>query len=379
MSAGYHSVIGFFRDDMPLMELILDENGRQEIDRLWNEFDFIADFTARTWIQYFFNQSGEVQGKGDESGTPRPADHAFTDEPVILTMRDAYLAKAAAVPKRSRRTRGHPQPFRRHQRHPHALEKEHAEAEPKHLRGPAGVRSARLPPPPFRAERDDLLAYYRDAPGEERTVPRGRDPRLHGHRLMSPDFLYRIDLTDAAAAPRDPLSGLWRRKPPRARDPAALRLRPGQQAQLFPVVQHARRGADAARGGGRSPKPASCWPQTRRMLKDDRVRGLATEFGGNWLDFRHFETNNSVIANASQPSPTTCARPCSRSRSGFWTTLIAQQPLSARPPVRQLHVRESGAGQTLRHARGERGSRHLGSGRGRQPYGRGGLLPMSVS
>jgi hypothetical protein len=29
--------------------------------------------------------------------------------------------------------------------------------------------------------------------------------------------------------------------------------------------------------------------QARRMLKDPRVRGLATEFGGNWLDFRWFE------------------------------------------------------------------------------------------
>jgi hypothetical protein len=34
--------------------------------------------------------------------------------------------------------------------------------------------------------------------------------------------------------------------------------------------------------------------QARRMLKDERVAGLATEFGGNWLDFRHFEQNNSV-------------------------------------------------------------------------------------
>lgn len=34
--------------------------------------------------------------------------------------------------------------------------------------------------------------------------------------------------------------------------------------------------------------------QTRRMLKDARVRGLATEFTGNWLSFRQFETNNSV-------------------------------------------------------------------------------------
>src|SRR5262249_37820545 len=34
--------------------------------------------------------------------------------------------------------------------------------------------------------------------------------------------------------------------------------------------------------------------QTRRMLKDERVRGFATEFTGNWLGFRHFGTNNSV-------------------------------------------------------------------------------------
>ena len=72
LSAGYHSVVGFFRDDTPLMELILDEKGQKELDRLWNEFDFIANFTARTWTQYFFNQSGEVQGKGAESGTRSP-------------------------------------------------------------------------------------------------------------------------------------------------------------------------------------------------------------------------------------------------------------------------------------------------------------------
>jgi len=34
--------------------------------------------------------------------------------------------------------------------------------------------------------------------------------------------------------------------------------------------------------------------QARRMLKDPRSRGLATEFAANWLDSRHFETFNSV-------------------------------------------------------------------------------------
>jgi hypothetical protein len=41
-------------------------------------------------------------------------------------------------------------------------------------------------------------------------------------------------------------------------------------------------------------KPDVLLAQTRRMLKDPRVRGLATEFTGNWLSFRQFETNNSV-------------------------------------------------------------------------------------
>ena len=34
--------------------------------------------------------------------------------------------------------------------------------------------------------------------------------------------------------------------------------------------------------------------EARRMLKDDRARGLALEFVGNWLDFRRFEEINSV-------------------------------------------------------------------------------------
>ena len=90
--------MGYYRDDLPLMQLILDDKGNQELNRLWNEFDYIADFSARTWTQYYFNQSGEVFGKGDESGSDRPTDHAVTDTEVIYKMRDVYLAKAAADP-----------------------------------------------------------------------------------------------------------------------------------------------------------------------------------------------------------------------------------------------------------------------------------------
>src|SRR6185436_5364464 len=99
LSAGYHNVMGYWRDDVPLSELILDEKGQKELDRLWDEFDFIADHTDRTWVQFFFNQSGAVEGKGAESGSPRPLDNPVDSTPVIFAMRDRYVAKALADPK----------------------------------------------------------------------------------------------------------------------------------------------------------------------------------------------------------------------------------------------------------------------------------------
>jgi hypothetical protein len=41
-------------------------------------------------------------------------------------------------------------------------------------------------------------------------------------------------------------------------------------------------------------RPEVLAAQTRRMMKDPRVRGLAAEFAGSWLDFRRFEQHNSV-------------------------------------------------------------------------------------
>ena len=41
-------------------------------------------------------------------------------------------------------------------------------------------------------------------------------------------------------------------------------------------------------------KEAVLVAEVRRMLKDERAMRLATEFGGNWLDFRRFDENNTV-------------------------------------------------------------------------------------
>ena len=284
LSAGYHSVVGFFRDDTPLMELILDEKGKKEIDSLWDEFDFIADFTNRTWVQYFFNQSGEVEGKGAESGTARPANHQLTDTEVILGMRDAYLAKAKADPENDPiaplAIRDH---FDRINSTLRRLEREKAEAEPKHLEALLRFAARAYRRPLSRAEQDDLLAYYQTLRSKNELSHEDAIRDSVVSVLMSPDFLYRLDLSADAGAVKlksviEPLSSY----------DLASRLSYFLWASMpdGELLRHA--------AAGDLQKPEVLLAETRRMLKDERVRGMATEFTGNWLSFRQFETNNSV-------------------------------------------------------------------------------------
>ena len=78
-------------------------------------------------------------------------------------------------------------------------------------------------------------------------------------------------------------------------------------------------------------KPDVLLAQTRRMLKDPRVRGLATEFAGNWLDFRHFETNNSVDRERFPTFNNDLREAMFQEPIRFIEDAISQQPLRARP------------------------------------------------
>ncbi|HXA49816.1 MAG TPA: DUF1592 domain-containing protein [Candidatus Acidoferrum sp.] len=296
LSAGYHSVIGFYRDDRPLMQLILDEKEQKELDRLWYEFDYIANCTARTWTQYFFNQAGEVQGKGAESAADRPADHQITDPPVITAMRDAYLTKAAADPKNDPVA---PQAIREHfdgiNQMLRQLEKERRDAEPRHLDALLRFAARAYRRPLTKAEQSDLLAYYKTLRTKNELSHEDAIRESLVSVLMTPDFLYRIDLLDAAGGPGERairtvaanMAAATARQPLSA---YALASRLSYFLWSSMPDEELLRHAEA----GDLQKPEVLVGQARRMMKDDRIRGLATEFAGNWLGFRHFETNNSV-------------------------------------------------------------------------------------
>ena len=288
LSAGFHNVMGYFRDDTPLSELILDEKGQKKLNDLWNEFDYLAAYTERTWVQFWTNQSGAVDGKGAESGTLLPADHPVTDKVSIERMREKYLAKAAANPNNSPLA---PQAIREHFDRVNAtlrdLERQHDESVAKHMEALDRFAARAYRRPLTQSEKDDLAAYYRSLREKNSMSHEDAMRNLVVSVLMSPDFLYRIDLVDAGMG-----------------SAAAAKMAAGREALstyavasrlsyfLWSSMPDSELLKHAASGDLHDPNVLQA--EVRRMLKDAKSDGLATEFAGNWLDFRRFETNNNV-------------------------------------------------------------------------------------
>jgi hypothetical protein len=278
LSAGFHNLMGYFRDDQPLYDLVLDDAGRKHLDELWQDLDFVADAAARTFTQFFLSESGEARGAGREKAPARGAgDAAITSAATVEKVAASYLGRA--------RPSGNPEALRAIEEHFTAIngtlrwvERARKESEPRHLEALVAFAGQAYRRPLTGAERDDLLAYYRSLREQQGLDHQGALRDAIVSVLMSPDFCYRIDLAPAGAGGVTPLSDselasrlsyfLWSSMP----DEALL--------------------ARAAAGQLREPKVLVA--EVRRMLRDERAQALATEFGGNWLDFRRFQQHNAV-------------------------------------------------------------------------------------
>ncbi len=299
LSAGYHNTGGYYRDDTALMQLILDKKGQDQLNRLWNEFDFVAHQTERTWVQYYFNQSGEVDGNingplSTESGSKRPVGHEVTDQFVIYQMRDKYLARWAMDKEHNDPVA--PKVFNWHFGLVNAtlrnMEKEHAAAEPKHLAALVRFAERAYRRPLTAGERAGLLAYYKTIRAQNRVSHEEAIRDSIVAVLMSPDFLYRFDLDRTAAASKPGLNKAALTKPYVSQALSDYSLASRMSYFLWSSMPDAELMKHAAAGDLH--QPAVLKAQALRMLKDPKVSGLATEFTGNWLVFRQFETNNSV-------------------------------------------------------------------------------------
>lgn len=280
LTAGFHLMQGFFRDDAPLCEMVLNEKDRHEIDALWTELNFITLVPARQYKDYIFFERAEPPRFMFESNFDfaRSEDKDATSRARIEQLREAYLTKARKITGITddalEAIETH---FRTIAAEIRQVEDLRRSAEASHLEALAkfAARAWRRPLAP--SEQDELFSFYRALRKNDELSHEDAIRDSLASVLLSPKFCYRLDLAVAGSAPR-PLSDFE----------LASRL----SYFLWSSMPDAELLSHAAAGDLHL--PAVLVSQTRRMLQDDRARALAVEFAGNWLEFRRFEEHNAV-------------------------------------------------------------------------------------
>jgi len=223
----------FYREDDQLQRLMLDESQKRELDRLWDELLFISQEPLELVDAYEQLLEYASQDRSDvvDSFTP---------------MRPAFHARAAAFRQRM------------------------SAAEPLHLERLVdfAARAYRRPLDP--KEMQELLDVYAELRRDD--LPHEQAFALTLARvLVAPAFLYKVELPGPGAQSQ-PVSDvelatrlsyfLWSSLP----DPE--------------LVQMA--------AAGRLHEPETLLAQTQRMLRDEKSRRLAEEFGTQWLHVHGF-------------------------------------------------------------------------------------------
>jgi hypothetical protein len=277
LSAGFHNVMGYFRDDQPLHELLLDEGQQAALDEMWRQMDFVASINIRTYVE--FAKLGTRGTRDDfKDGEPEVREievEQIISEEKIRKLEADYLKVAeggSAVAIQAVKDF-----FDNASESIRWVKQARRDAEPSHLQSLFDFAGRAYRRPLSEADRADLLSFYRDS--RERY---GLDHEAAIREaivlvLTSPKFCYRVDLVEGGDGIQ-PLSDydlasrlsyfLWSSMPDKE------------------LLQHA--------AAGDLRKPEVIKAQARRMLQHPRIRALAVEFGGNWLDFRDFEEIGTV-------------------------------------------------------------------------------------
>lgn len=363
LSAGFHSMTGYFRDDGPLYDMILDRDGQQELDRLWREFDFITGAPVRQHTSFiWFERTDSSYMRDPEFDVFRAEDKDSTSETKIRQLAEVYLAKARRGGASETALEAIAVHFKTISASIRAVETARRAAEPTHLAALQALAERAYRRPLSAAERDDVVAFYRrlrdqDGLTHEEAV---RDTVVSV--LMSPHFCYLSLPAGQAEAGRAvaPLSDFA----------LASRL----SYFLWSSLPDAELLARAA--AGELHRPEVLVAQARRMLRDPRARGLATEFGGHWLDFRRFEEHNGVdrgrfpdfddeLRQAMFEEPVRFFLDVARADRSVLDFLDARHTFVNAALAKHYGMQEPRPGEWVRVDDADR-------------YGRGGLLPMAV-
>lgn len=362
LSAGFHLMLGYFRDDQPLYDLILDEAQQKHLDQMWRELIFVTEAPKRQFSDYIYFERAEYPAilKEKEFDFARE-DAEITSQAKIKRLAKEYLAKCRERGIDAKVIKVIDEFFKETAANVLQLEKAKTKSEPMHLKALVEFAERAWQRPLSKADREDLIGFYRVSRekiglNHEQAV---RDTLVS--ILMSPRFFYRTTEAKPGRKPQ-PLSD----------HELASRL----SYFLWASIPDAELRKRADEGELHNPKVLL--QQTRRMLNDPRITRFAVEFAGNWLDFRRFGSHAGVNRERF-PTFTDDLRQAMYEEPIRFVTDLIQRDGSV---LDLIHAKHTFVNKTLADHYGMPFS-------GKDPkawvkidkadrYGRGGLLPMSV-
>ena len=289
VTAGFHLVEGFFRDDQPLMEKVLTDAERAELDRLWKALDFVTQSVETMFRGFVWFERAERHVLQD----PR-FDFLRSDDPLLMNpelmakFERHYLEKLGVklVPDAMQPEKPNSQFdlihgfFERVRADLTGYERTLEQAEAPALRDIERL-AERAYCRPLRADESKALRRLYQQLREQGEDVEGSLRSMLSAVLMSPDFFYR--------SPDAPEGGGVQ---PLAQTALARRL------SYFLWSSPPDEELLAAARAGKLQDEAVLQAQTRRMLKDPRIECFAREFFGQWLRYRDYLSKDPIPPGA---------------------------------------------------------------------------------
>lgn len=283
LSAGFHLIEGFFRDDVPLCKSVLSAAENAELDRLWRELYFVTGIWEKMLRGFvFFERSERNFLKHKDFDDFKEEDPELTKDEHLARFQEVYLRRAN-VKLTGAELEKHPITvfFTEVRAGLRGQTKTLKKAEPQYLKDLLSFAERAYRRPLTDAERAKLEKFYAGVcankdHGTEAAV-RATVTRI----LVSPHFCMRFDsvavgesvapLPDLALASR--LSYFIWSGPP--------------DAELLALAKAGKLRDEVVLRG-----------QVKRMLQDEKVSRFALEFFGQWLGHREFLSQESVNRQA---------------------------------------------------------------------------------
>ena len=288
LSAGFHSMMGYFRDDQPLVDMILNSSQKEELDRLWEELNFITRAPQRQYVGFlWFERTDSRYMRDPEFDFARAENKSAQSSASIKRLAKVYLGKAKRSGATAREQGAIEHYFEEIDRQIRWVEQARKAAEPLHVDALVQFADRAMRRPLTDGEDKKIRDFYRESRAAGIDHEQTMQDAL-AYILLAPSFCFRTDLL--TKEPTD--SDHPEREDPSPTDLSDLELASRLSFFLWSSLPDAelRRIAEQ----GQLTDPQVLLEQTRRMLQDPKARALAVEFGGNWLGFRQFQSHNSV-------------------------------------------------------------------------------------